>query len=228
MTSAAVIDQVPSLAIAMTTALRRVPTLPHAIKSLRAAGFSEILHLFTEPGAPLQDLDNQTIVHANPFQQGCFGNWRSAIQYLATTTADWFLIVQDDAIWSPGSAKILRDAMQIRQDLREGFLSAFVMDKDVPRGAIDGWNEFRAGWNFWGALAICMKRDAADQLMQHSRFVYHRARQQVDAVVAASMLDLNRPSFVHVPSLVDHIGTTSTIGHDAVVDRIRGYRFGEI
>jgi hypothetical protein len=41
------------------------------------------------------------------------------------------------------------------------------------------------------------------------------------------MLDLDRPSYVHVPSLVDHVGDTSTVGHDDIAGTLRGYRFGE-
>jgi len=220
---------VSSLVIAMTTAPRREPTLDRAIDSLRAAGFDEDLHLFTEPGAPITGNDERTIVHAHPELQGCFRNWRSAARHLASITDDtsWILIVQDDAIWSPGAAEILRAQMRSRCSLPTGFLSPYVIGKDVPRGAPDGWTECRAGWNFWGALALCMKRDATLALLAHPRFVHHPTNQQVDAVVAASMIDLGRPSFVHVPSLVDHVGMTSTLGHDKVVAKIRGYRFGQ-
>jgi hypothetical protein len=84
----------------------------------------------------------------------------------------------------------------------------------VAEDFADGWNECRAGWEFWGALALCMKRVAAEELLRYPRFAKHAGPQQVDAVVAASMLELGRPSFVHLPSLVDHIGSTSTIGND--------------
>ncbi len=91
----------------------------------------------------------------------------------------------------------------------------------------DGWNECCIGWTFWGALAFCMKRATAAALLRHPRFTRHPGPQQVDAVVAASMLDLKLPSFVRVPSLVDHVGDTSTIGNDDVAGSLRGYRFGE-
>lgn len=77
-----------------------------------------------------------------------------------------------------------------------------------------------------GLLALCIPRRSAIKLLKHQRFVKHRVNQQVDAVVAASMLDLGRPSYVHVPSLVDHVGETSTLGHDDA-QMPCGYRFGE-
>jgi hypothetical protein len=72
-----------------------------------------------------------------------------------------------------------------------------------------------------------MPRAAAEELLRHPRFADHRGTQQVDAVVSASMLDLGRPIYVHVPSLVDHVGDTSTIGHDDIAGALRGHRFGE-
>jgi len=224
-----------TLAIAMTTAPRRAPTLHRALSSLRQAGFNERVHMFAEPGTWDQvsrpkDARTTTIDHATP--RGCFVNWRHALQHLLTrTTASWLLIVQDDAIWGPGAAHTLRATAAARQKLRTGFLSPYVATNMVPPGSVDGWNECRLGWDYCGALALCIPRSAAKDLMQHRRFVKHLAKhrmnQQVDAVVGASMLELGRPSYVHVPSLVDHIGMTSTLGHDDVATWVRGYRFGE-
>jgi hypothetical protein len=220
-----------TIAIAMTTAPRRKPTIHRALPSLREAGFDEDVHVCAEPGTfkkLARPRSDDAHVHENSSRRGCFGNWKYALQrVLSRTSAAWLLIVQDDAIWLPGSASILRDQLRARQDLRTGFLSPYVTTKDVDSEFVDGWNEYRGGWNFWGAIALCLPRGAAEELLRHPRFAEHRGTQQVDAVVAASMLDLGHPSFVHVPSLVDHVGKTSTIGHDDVAGILRGYRFGE-
>lgn len=218
-----------TLAIAMTTAPRRKPTIHRALPSLREAGFDEDVYVCAEPNTfkklPRPD---EARVHENSSRRGCFGNWKYALQrVLSRTSAQWLLIVQDDAIWLPRSADVLRDQLRARQDLRTGFLSPYVTSKDVAAEFVDGWNEYRGGWNFWGAVALCLPRNTAEELLRHQRFVEHQGSQQVDAVVAASMLDLGHPSFVHVPSLVDHIGRTSTIGHDDVAGSLRGHRFGE-
>jgi hypothetical protein len=219
------------LAIAMTTAPRRRPTLPTALASLRAAGFVEDVYLFAEPGTFDQvrrPRDARTIVHENGSTRGCFRNWRRAVKrLLSRTSAPWILVVQDDATWVPWAADLLRAQMIARRGARVGVLSPYVTGKDVLPTFVDGWNECRVGWTFWGALAFAMPRDAAEDLLRHPRFTNHRGAQQVDAVVSASMLDLGRPIYVHVPSLVDHVGDTSTVGHDDIVGAIRGYRFGE-
>jgi hypothetical protein len=215
----------------MTAAPRREPTLDRALISLRAAGFHEDVHVFAEPetlGAlersKLVTAVARVIVHDNASRRGCFGNWKSALEWLiAHTSASWVMILQDDALWRIGSSEMLYVQMRTRQDPRTGLLSPYTSPAIVKKDFVDGWNECRAGWDFWGALAFCMKRVAAEELLRHPRFVMHDHPLQVDAVVAASMLDLGRPSFVHVPSLVDHIGDTSTIGRTG--GGRRGYRF---
>ena len=225
---------VSPLALAMTTAPRRQATLDRSLSSLRAAGFGEDVHVFAEPGtlsdsgsSALATLDGRMILHENAYGRGCFGNWKGALEWLILqTTASWMLLLQDDAIWQPDSAKELFAQMAVRQDQRTGLISPYTSPVVVANNFVDGWNECHAGWGFWGALALCMKRVAAEELIQHPRFANHAGDKQVDAVVAASMLDLNRPSFVHVPSLVDHIGATSTIGRDGDSEEgRRGYRF---
>ncbi len=218
------------IAIAMTTAPRRVPTVHRALASLRGAGFREDVQLFAEPGTFGPHLqrpaDTQTRVLQNVTTRGCFGNWKYALRCLmARAPKGWIMIVQDDATWLPGAADVLRAEIQKRHSQRTGFLSPYVIKKDVPAGSGDGWRESSAGWNLWGALALCMQASTAAELLRHPRFVKHPSNQQIDAVVAASMLDLRRPSFVHVPSLVDHVGETSTLGHENSAT-LRGYRFG--
>lgn len=220
-----------SLAIAVTTAPRRAPTLPRALSSLRQAGFDEPVHVCAEPGTwdhVPRPRDAQMILIDHAVTLGCFDNWKFALTHLLTQDpASWLLIVQDDAIWAPGAAAVLRAETIARQALRTGFLSPYVTDSDVPSGSESarGWHACLSGWNLCGALALCLPRDAAGELLQHRRFDRHRRREQVDAVVAASMLDLGRPSYVHVPSLVDHVGETSTLGHDDVSPKLRGYHF---
>jgi hypothetical protein len=208
--------------------------------SLRDAGFYETVHVFAEPGTfelRLDDdpgtfvqrpSDERTLVHDNVTARGCFGNWKFALEHLLVhTVSPWLMVLQDDAIWAPDAVTILRAKAHDRRNARMGFLSPYTSPVLVTEEFTDGWNECRAGWGFWGALALCMQRAAAEELLQHSRFANHATTRQVDAVVAASMLDLERPSFVHVPSLVDHIGTTSTIGRDEdSAEGRRGYRFG--
>jgi len=224
-----------NIALAMTIAPRREVTIDRSLVSLREAGFHEDVHVLAEPGtvgsigAAAKTLfgDERVHVRENKRLRGCFGNWKKALKrLLSRTNARWLLILQDDVVWKRGSAEILRAQIRSREGHRTGLLSPYTSSVVVGEHFVDGWNECCLGWGFWGALAFCMDRDAAKELLRHPRFAEHGGAREVDAVVAASMLDLGRPSFVHVPSLVDHIGVTSTIDRDGEWGR-RGYRFNE-
>jgi hypothetical protein len=216
------------LAIAMTTAPRKEPTVKRSIASLRRAGFEETVHVFAEPGSFGHGLpeDPKLEIHMNDVKRGCFQNWKYAVtKMLELSPAPWILIVQDDAIWQRGSADILKSRMAVQQDRRTGFLSLYASSANVKGNFQRGWNATDAGWGFWGAVALCLKRVAAEELLQQKHFVAHKGPQQVDAIVAKSMLALKRPCYIHVPSMVDHIGNTSTIGNGGISQGRRGYRF---
>lgn len=187
--------------------------------------------MFAEPGSERLDNDQRLHLHQGAFKRGCFDNWKWALEWLLVgTTASWLMILQDDSIWQSGAAEILRVKMQNRQNLKTGVISPYTSRVVVEDGFVDGWNECHAGWGFWGALSFCMQRNSATELLKHSRFAWHAGTRQIDAVVVLSMLELERPNFVHLPSLVDHIGTTSTIGRGDGCDEDpasgrRGYRF---
>ena len=219
-----------TLAIAMTTAKRAVSTLERAYQSLRAAGFDEEVLVAAEPGTVIPDAvahDSRARVLMNEKRLGCFSNWKHACRTLLKTSAQWILIVQDDAIWQRGSAHILRQQMKERSGVRTGFISPYLSVQNLKKSFIDGWNVTDAGWGLFGALAFCMERDAAEDLLKAGRFVKHPGPKQVDAIVGLTMLDLRRPCFVHLPSLVDHIGETSTVGHEGRTRGRVGHRFRE-
>lgn len=218
--------------IAITTAKRSKPTLERAYKSLRAAGFHEDVFVMAEPETKIPDAvagDSRARVLSNETRLGCFPNWKHACKTLLNiTAARWILIVQDDAIWQRDSARILRQQMMDRSGVRTGFVSPYVSVHNVKKTFVDGWNETKAGWDWCGALAFCMDRGAAEDLLSARRFVKHQGPKQVDAIVGLTMLDLKRPSFVHVPSLVDHVGEFSTVGNKGLIPRRVGHRFCEV
>lgn len=219
-----------TLAIAMITAQRPIPTIERAYSSLRAAGFQETVHVIAEPGSPIPESvagDPRARVLLNQQRQGCFKNWKHACRTLLKTGTQWILIVEDDAIWQRNAASVLRQQMQVRSNVRTGFISSYLSVRNLEKSFTDGWNETKAGWGLYGALALCMRRDAAEELLQARRFVNHPGPRQLDSIIGLTMLDLRRPSFVHLPSLVDHIGETSTIGHGGRTPGRVGYRFSE-
>lgn len=220
-----------TLAIAITTAPRKAPTLERAYKSLRAAAFDEEVFVVAEPRTDIPAAvvsDRRVRVTVNATQLGCFGNWKHACNTLLTKTkADWLLILQDDAIWQRGSASVLRQQMKDRSGTRTGFISPYLSAHDLKKSFTSGWNETHSGWDWCGALAFCMARQAAEDLLKVECFVKHPGPKQVDAIVGRAFKELKRPSFAHLPSLVDHIGVTSTVGNGGRSPGRMGHGFRE-
>lgn len=208
----------PLLTIGMTTAPRADPTVSRAVSSLREAGFSEPIHLFAEPGA---EIPPGVIAHRNATRLGVVGNFKAALEaLLARSSAPWILLVQDDVIWAQGSAAIVAQALRAPPPERKpvGFFSPYTSLASLhpTRRSLrhaPGWVS-TAGGRFWGACAVCLPRVTAERLLAHPRFRDDRVNRYLDALLDASMRDLERPIYVYRPSLCDHIGATSTVSSD--------------
>lgn len=70
------------LAIGMITCQRRDIDVQNAIEQLRGSGFSELLHLFCEPGTPEIGLIADVVVHRNSTRRGVLGNWSYCLSWL--------------------------------------------------------------------------------------------------------------------------------------------------
>ena len=73
------------------------------------------------------------------------------------------------------------------------------------------------GWLTWGATALLFPNPSARALLASPLLVSHRhhgprqGMRNIDCVVGAWCKAARRPYFVFTPSLVEHIGDTSTL-----------------
>jgi len=238
----------PSIAVGVTVG-RRVNKetvydyFQQSVHSTRRAGFTEPIHAFVEPGASqhVPDADRWKIVsHQNEEQLNCFGNFKHGLTWLLENTkADWLLMLQDDATWRLDGYDRLMDAV-CDPDLQEvGMISPYTSKSMVPAKFLDPaknsneWVECKFhNKAFWGAVAMAFPRKSAEALLNDSeRFRNHSHHRKLDVIVGNSLRhDLELPIKVHVPSLVDHIGSWSTLGrHRFKANQWgrRGYLFRE-
>lgn len=218
-----------------------------AIASFREAGFQQPLHAFVEPGAKIHLPDSGQwglCVHYNAEQLHCFGNFKRGAQLLIDKTdADWILMLQDDAVWRKGSSALLQAAIDNPASQGAGFLSAYASkamiskahkrrfreDLGAEGGLVQRWvqcNFYGAGSRtaFWGAVAMCFPRASLIRMQTEGhRYKNHKHRRKLDVVVGNTIRrDLELPIFMAVPSLVDHIGSWSTMGRH----RLKGNQWG--
>lgn len=232
-----------TLAIGMTVGLRRNKGVIYdycdrSVVSLRRAGFTEPLHAFVEPQAEMHVPSRpewQVRLHMNKRNLGCFKNFRMGLKWLLDhTQADWLLMLQDDAIWTPGASALVYEAINDPRFQQAGFLSPYTSKamvdpkqrKFAQAGKLeDPWQPARFhNKAFWGAVAMLFPRASALKLeTECKRYREHKHHRKLDVVVGNAMRrDMDLAIYVRVPSLCNHIGAFSTLGRH----RFKGNQWG--
>jgi len=145
---------------------------------------------------------------------GCFKHYYRTLEHLCNSDADIIGIVSDDVVycrnWHVKALEQFTDGV--------GFVACF-----TPRGLADmnlcktGVHELNVGWGrSWGGNYL-FKKEVAKELLKHPSFIDHRdnyeKNQQIDHIVPQCMLEMGLNQLYIVPSLSNHIGMESTIGH---------------
>jgi hypothetical protein len=206
-------------AVGVTTAPRRQETLSWCLDSLFRAGWD----------APRLFIDSRIEIASRfahlpvTLREPAVGAWPSyylglAELLLREPAADAYLMVQDDALFYD------------RENLRE-YLET-VLWPDWPLGALSlycpmvytqpaaGWHAHAGVW-VYGALAFVFPRESAKRLIADLRVLEHRWSQRneglanIDVVIGHWARRSGVPVVHPTPSLVQHIGDTSTLWSQA-------------
>ncbi|HVA47660.1 MAG TPA: hypothetical protein VNH11_14920 [Pirellulales bacterium] len=201
--------------VGMTTAPRARPTLERSLSSLIAAGWNQP-RLFAEPHTSVPANLSELAVTWRDRKLGAFPNWYLGLSelFLREPLADAYLMCQDDAIFAEGARDYLEQDLWPAADV--GVVSIYT-PTHWSRGAPRGFHVETHGWASWGALAYVFPNKSLRALLAHPLLIEHRrlgpgdGLRNIDSVVGAWCQAAELPYFVHVPSLVQHIGETSTI-----------------
>jgi hypothetical protein len=102
---------------------------------------------------------------------------------------------------------------------RVGVVSVFCASH-VGKGQPSGFCVANLGWDAWGAQAYIFPPASARAFLANPIGYEHRCvgpgqgLRNIDSIVGQWCLDQKLPYFVHVPSLAQHIGETSTLYPD--------------
>ena len=199
------------LAVGMITAPRAEITLFRSVSSFRKAGFKEKIHLFAEPGSVDSSGLEGVERHNNQTRLGSVNNWKHALERLVGTGASWLLLLEDDTVWCKDAAARFYAALHNPPCREVGFLSLFASRAMVLKQGPYAWQSCNAGKHFYGSLAMAFPRASAELILKNCDLV--KANCSPDSNSGAVMAKFELPCYVHVPSLAEHIGETSTIGH---------------
>jgi len=206
------------LAVAMIATARPELPLERAIDNLRHGGFDETLHVFAEPGLN-QPRRAAVCWHPNPTRLGVVANWSQALRWLlSNTTAPNLLLVEDDGDYCRGARDIL--AGEIARTPNYGLLSLYLAARfaHLHAGA-SGWRSHTYYERTFGAVAVCFRRGGGIE-----DFLACRELATLLAVVPLTgphdellfryFRQHGHSCRTHRPSLADHIGFASTLGHE--------------
>lgn len=202
-------------AVGMTTAPRRTPTLGRTLESLAHAGWDRP-RLFAEPGVAIPERFSGLPVTWRDETLGAFPNWLLGLAELVLRTpeADAYLLCQDDVLFSAGLRGYLERTLW--PDARAGVVSLHCPSHLSP-GRPSGYHALDLGWSAWGAQAYVFPSASALALLADPLPLLHRrcgprgGLKNVDSLVGLWCRRRGRPYYVHVPSLAQHVGETSTL-----------------
>lgn len=201
-------------------------TLPITLASLARAGFPSP-RLFVDGGEYSPEWKSRfgcEITHRPPPVLMTAGNWILGLYelYIRTPDADRYAMFQDDFITSPG----LREYLEWCKYPVEGYWNLYTFPENEamkPKALPYGW--FRSNQLGKGAVALVFSRDIVVELLS-SRHMAERPQDRtrgvraIDGGIVSALAKRKTdgrvspiPEYVHSPSLVQHIGDSSSIGN---------------
>lgn len=213
-----------TITIAVTWFPRPTEVIGQAAQTWKGADFIIYPDCETDPpitGHPIKHLGENV---------GCFRHYyRVLSDLLRNTSTDLIGIIPDDVILSDGWADKVRAA---HMGHGVGYTASYTptgmtrLSTKVRFGK--GWQEVKGGWGRSYGGCYVFSRSVAQRLIYHPFILTHHAtygkNQQIDAAIPEAMHRMGLKQLMHVPSLADHIGLTSTIGHKHTVNE-RGLNF---
>lgn len=217
--------------LGMITAPRDESVIARSVASLRGAGFGQTLHVFAEPGS-IPVADPRVEMRYNSERLGCFKNYNHALTtLLAETQQPYVCVLLDDVIYARNLARFLEYTLRQSQGWF-GYYALISIQHEVTlwEQIPEGWFASDVGWESWGGQFV-MQTEVAKQMVQHPVYVDHLENyvrnQQIDACVSECFKRMELPRYLHVPSLAEHIGETSTLNHGPLTADRKGFAFDE-
>lgn len=190
---------VTTVQVAVRVAKRSTPRWHETVASIKSAGFSDPL-LYCEPDAGVPG----NVVW--PEKKGPIGSFKAmCLDLLESTTAEWFLLCEDDIALSLHTADYLRK-FNLTNEVYSLYTAA-TRQQDNPQ-----WSEVKLP--LIGSLALLMRRSTLQTITETSQWAKWPKHDCVDQLVYRACAEKNIPLLTHNPSIVQHTGDTAAIYTD--------------
>lgn len=194
--------------LAIITTPRKTETVVDSLISLRDSDFTGTID----------------VVEDVPPRLGAFRNYHRALLRAIDSGADIVGVLPDDYLYAPNWHYVVSGKMQ---EAGIGYCNIY-----VPRGVGDryrfkrGWNKCNKGWaGTWGT-GYLFPLEVAKQIVNHPFYLAHlngelsgeglanyEFNKRIDHCIPEVVNQLGFDQWYFAPSLTEHIGKTSTLGH---------------
>jgi hypothetical protein len=206
-------------AVGVTTAPRRAPTVGDCVDSLVRAGWPRP-HLFVDGGGDLPPHLHSLPGTFRGHRVGAWPNFYLALSELVQVhpRADAFFLLQDDAY--------LYDAEDLRAYLEQALWPGAerclvsLFSTDANAGVTPGWHTDPGPW-WCGAQAFIFPIEIAHRFLSDQRVYSYRwtdasgGKTKIDSLIGQWAAAEQIPVWYPMPSLVQHVGHTSTLWNGA-------------
>lgn len=196
---------------------RKAETIQKSVDNLRKSGYEETLIVFADGTAPnLKDSNSDIRVLPHV---GCFKNFARAFETVINETDKKYLAVLSDDI--EYRRNFLNFCVNKIDERQTGYCALYTpkglgLRNKWERNSV-GWQEVKGGfYSSWGGGYV-FRKEIAKRILESRYFKNHLANygknQQIDHCIPECCHRLRLKQYFHSPSLLKHIGYTSTIGH---------------
>jgi hypothetical protein len=205
-------------AVAVTTAPRKPATLERSLRSLAAAGFTDV-RVFAEPGSTVPKWD---VVAVHERTLGPFQNWRTSLAALRDEKpdAEFYAVFQDDVLYSRGLKEFLESDLWFADDI--GFVSPYRSEGKKVKGRFIASEKYmdrreplrercRLGNGLWGALTYVMPRASVDVLLADEALKIRE--RTIDLAIHPTLAAKGLRAWYYNPSLAEHMKGASSLDH---------------
>jgi hypothetical protein len=127
------------------------------------------------------------------------------------------MMAQDDVLYNHNSRQTWEKELE-KDNSETGYWSLYLASKhkDLTKRKDHGFHRHMIGWCFWGALCYIFPREAAKELLTNETFLklLSERHKNIDCIVGSALLTMEKKMYFHFPSLTNHIGYSSTVGHN--------------
>lgn len=201
-----------NLALGITTTEDRQHLLERSIKSLRKAGYSDIIYIYAEPWK-YKIKDKKTKIFINKERFWCFKNFNNMLVGLLSKWKKYIWLSQDDFVYTEDAVEKLKEVLEYDHVFWYYAMTTRPrMDNHIYknwRNIVDLW------WRAWG-MNYVMRTDIASIMISHPFYINHlltyTKNQQADSCVSYVLQNMELPMYYHNPTLSTH-DWESTIDH---------------